>query len=139
MPVEPAWSDYYRDEMDAAWLYRTLARTESDPQRRTIFENLATVEDEHVERWRALFQEHGGRVPAHAPSLRSRVLAAVAGVFGSSAVLPLIVAEESREVGSNPPSTRSTCRRRSAAKASPGTVMRPAGTSGALSMASTTG
>jgi VIT1/CCC1 family predicted Fe2+/Mn2+ transporter len=100
MPVEPAWSEYYRDEMDAAWLYRTLARTESNPQRRTIFENLATVEDEHVERWRALFQEHGGTVPPHAPSLRSRVLAAVAGVFGSSAVLPLIVAEESREVGS---------------------------------------
>jgi VIT1/CCC1 family predicted Fe2+/Mn2+ transporter len=98
--VEPTWNEYYRDEMDAAWLYRTLARTESNVQRRVIFDNLAKVEDDHVERWRALFQEHGGTVPTHAPSLRSRTLAGLARVFGSSVVLPLIVAEESREVGS---------------------------------------
>ena len=30
MPIEPAWTEYYRDEMDAAWLYRALARTESE-------------------------------------------------------------------------------------------------------------
>jgi VIT1/CCC1 family predicted Fe2+/Mn2+ transporter/rubrerythrin len=100
VPVEPAWSEYYKDEMDAAWLYRALARTESNPQRLAIFENLAKVEDEHVDRWRSLFHEHGGTVPSHTPSLRSRMLAGVAHLFGSSVVLPLIVAEESREVGS---------------------------------------
>jgi VIT1/CCC1 family predicted Fe2+/Mn2+ transporter len=100
MPVEPAWSEYYRDEMDAAWLYRALARVEANPQRRAIFDNLAKVEDEHVERWRALFHEHGGDVPPHSPSFRSRMLAAVARLLGSGSVLPLIIAEESREVGS---------------------------------------
>jgi VIT1/CCC1 family predicted Fe2+/Mn2+ transporter len=96
MAVEPSWSEYYLDEMDAAW----LSRTETKPERRAIFDNLAKVEDEHVERWRTLFQEHGGTVPPHSPSVRSRLLARVAGLFGSSAVLPLIIAEESREVGS---------------------------------------
>src|SRR5437764_6711054 len=86
--------------MDAAWLYRALARVESNPQRRAIFDNLAKVEDEHVERWRALFHEHGGEVPKHSPSMRSRMLAAVAHLLGSGSVLPLIIAEESREVGS---------------------------------------
>jgi VIT1/CCC1 family predicted Fe2+/Mn2+ transporter len=100
VPVEPAWSEYYTDEMDAAWLYRALARVERSVQRRTIFENLAKVEDEHVERWRALFHEHGGEVPPHSPSMRSRMLVAVARIFGSRAVLPIIIAEESREVGS---------------------------------------
>ena len=100
MPVEPAWGEYYGDEMDAAWLYRALARVESNPQRRAIFDNLAKVEDEHVERWRALFHEHGGEVPAHSPSLRSRMLALVARLLGSGSVLPLIIAEEAREVGS---------------------------------------
>ena len=100
MPVEAAWSEYYLDEMDAAWLYRALARVESNPQRRAIFDNLAKVEDEHVERWRSLFQEHGGEVPSHSPSVRSRLLAGVAHLLGSGAVLPLIIAEESREVGS---------------------------------------
>jgi VIT1/CCC1 family predicted Fe2+/Mn2+ transporter/rubrerythrin len=100
VPVEAAWSEYYLDEMDAAWLYRALARVEANPQRRAIFDNLAKVEDEHVERWRALFHEHGGDVPSHKPSVRSRMLAAVARLLGSGAVLPLIIAEESREVGS---------------------------------------
>ena len=100
MPVEASWSEYYLDEMDAAWLYRALARVESNPQRRAIFDNLAKVEDEHVQRWRSLFQEHGGEVPSHSPSVRSRLLAGVAHLLGSGAVLPLIIAEESREVGS---------------------------------------
>jgi vacuolar iron transporter family protein len=100
VPVEATWSDYYLDEMDAAWLYRALARAEANPQRRTIFDNLAKVEDEHVERWRALFEQHGGTVPSHRPSMRSRMLAAIARLLGSGAVLPLIIAEESREVGS---------------------------------------
>ena len=99
MAIEPAWSDHYCDEMDAAWLYRALAHVESNPERRAIFDNLARVEDEHVERWRMLFQEHGGTAPAHAPSMRSRLLAGIARVLGSGAVLPLIIAEESREVG----------------------------------------
>src|SRR5438477_7437508 len=86
--------------MDAAWLYRALARTEGDAKRREIFVNLAKVEDEHVERWKALFHEHGGDLPDHAPSMRSRMLAAVAHLLGSGSVLPLIIAEESREVGS---------------------------------------
>jgi vacuolar iron transporter family protein len=100
VPVEAVWSEYYLDEMDAAWLYRALARVESNPQRRAIFTSLAKVEDEHVERWRSLFHEHGGEVPTHSPSIRSRMLAGIAGLFGSGAVLPLIIAEESREVGS---------------------------------------
>jgi VIT1/CCC1 family predicted Fe2+/Mn2+ transporter/rubrerythrin len=98
--IEPAWNEYYTDEMDAAWLYRALARVERNVQRRAIFENLARVEDDHVERWRSLFHEHGGEVPPHSPSIRSRMLAAVARLLGSGAVLPLIIAEESREVGS---------------------------------------
>src|SRR5262245_13527630 len=86
--------------MEGAWWERTLGAAEANAQRRAIFHKLAGVEDEHVARWRTLFQQHGGTVPTHVPSLRSRLLAAVARILGSSAVLPLIVAEESREVGS---------------------------------------
>ena len=100
MAVDPVWNEYYRDEMDAAWLYRALARCEKDPARRTIFERLVTVEDAHVERWRGLFETHGGAVPSHVPSLQTRALALTARVFGSSTVLPIIVRQETREVGS---------------------------------------
>lgn len=100
MAVDPVWAEYYRDEMDAAWLYRLLASYERDPARRVIFERLATVEDAHVERWRGLFQAQGGKLPSHTPSLQTRALAWAARVFGSSAVLPIIVRQETREVGS---------------------------------------
>jgi hypothetical protein len=33
------------------------------------------VEDAHVQRWRGLFKSHGGAVPTHTPSLRTRLLA----------------------------------------------------------------
>lgn len=99
MGVDPTWSEHYRDEMDAAWLYRRLATSERDPQRRGIFDRLARVEDAHAARWRELFQAHREAPPAHRPSARSRLLAWLAARFGSTSVLPFVVAEETREVG----------------------------------------
>ena len=98
MAVEPTWSDHYLDEMDAAWLYRRLARTERDDRRRDIFERLAGVEDAHAGRWRELFAANQATPPEHTPSTRTRLLAWIAGRFGSSAILPFVVAEETREV-----------------------------------------
>jgi VIT1/CCC1 family predicted Fe2+/Mn2+ transporter/rubrerythrin len=86
--------------MDAAWLYRALASREKNPSRRSIFERLAMVEDAHVDRWRGLFQAAGGQVPDHSPSFQTRILAWVGQRFGSSVVLPIIVRQESQEVGS---------------------------------------
>jgi VIT1/CCC1 family predicted Fe2+/Mn2+ transporter/rubrerythrin len=99
MAVEASWHEHYLDEMDAAYLYRALARVEPDARRRTVFERLAKVEDEHVDRWRALFHSNDTEPPAFSPSRRSRLLAWVAGRFGSSLVLPLVLAEETREIG----------------------------------------
>jgi VIT1/CCC1 family predicted Fe2+/Mn2+ transporter len=100
MAVDPDWAQYYLDEMDAAWLYRALASCERDPARKKIFERLVTVEDAHVERWKVLFAAQGADVPVFAPSFHSRVLAWAGRVFGSSAVLPIIVRQETREVTS---------------------------------------
>lgn len=100
MAIDPVWAEYYRDELDAAWLYKSLASVEQDASRRRVFERLARVEEAHVARWRGLFVTHGGTVPSHSPSMRTRLLAWVGRTFGSSVVLPMIVAQESREVGS---------------------------------------
>lgn len=93
-----SWDEHYRDEKDAAFLYRALAGSERDPARRQIFERLAEVEDRHIERWVELFREDGRAVPAHRPSWKARALAALARGFGPSSVLPLVLAEEGREV-----------------------------------------
>src|SRR3954470_16597071 len=94
----PVWDEHYRDERDAAFLYRRLAAAEKDAARRDLFERLAVVEDRHVARWEDLFREGGRPLPPYTPAARTRVLAWVATRFGPNVVLPLILAEEGREV-----------------------------------------
>ncbi len=93
-----SWDEHYRDERDAAFLYRRLAVAETDAKRRDLFERLAVVEDRHVARWEELFREGGRPLPSYKTAARTRALAWVATRFGPNVVLPLILAEEGREV-----------------------------------------
>jgi VIT1/CCC1 family predicted Fe2+/Mn2+ transporter len=95
---EPSWDEHYCDERDAAFLYRSLAAVETDHARRELFERLAIVEDRHSARWEELFREGGRPLPAYRTALRTRALAWLAKRFGPGLVLPLILAEEGREV-----------------------------------------
>jgi VIT1/CCC1 family predicted Fe2+/Mn2+ transporter/rubrerythrin len=96
--ADPTWDDHYSDERDAAYLYRALAAVEVDGERRQLFEKLAHVEDRHVQRWEELFREHKRPLPAYATAFRTRALAWLARRFGTSMILPLMLAEEGREV-----------------------------------------
>lgn len=98
MIEEQTWDAHYRDEKDAAFLYRALAAAEEEPTRRQLFQKLAAVEDRHVERWQDVFRDAGRPLPTHHTSGRTRILAAVARWFGPESILPLVLAEEGREV-----------------------------------------
>ncbi len=100
MSVDPEWAGYYRDEMDAAWLYRRLASVEPNAERRSIFERLAQLEDAHVERWRELFAAQGAGVPTHTVGLQTRLLAWTAKLLGPASVLPIVVRQETAEASS---------------------------------------
>ena len=93
-----AWEEHYLDECDAAYLYRRLASKERDEARRNLFLKLADVEDRHVARWAELFKSSGQSLPSFSPTAKSRLLAWVGTRFGTNSILPLIVAEEGREV-----------------------------------------
>ena len=95
---DATWDEHYSDERDAAFLYRQLAGLEPNDERRDLFERLARVEDRHVLRWEELFREGARRLPVYAPSLRTRALAWLARWFGTGMILPLLLAEEGREV-----------------------------------------
>ena len=95
---DATWDGHYRDERDAAYLYRALAAVETDLDRRDLFEKLAAVEDRHVERWQDLFRLGGRPLPPYNTAWRTRALAWLARRFGPDLVLPLILAEEGREV-----------------------------------------
>jgi VIT1/CCC1 family predicted Fe2+/Mn2+ transporter/rubrerythrin len=96
--ADASWDEHYRDERDAAFLYRALAAVEKNADRKQLFEKLAIVEDRHAERWEELFAQSGRPLPAYATASRTRLLAWVAKHFGNSVILPLMLAEEGREV-----------------------------------------
>lgn len=95
---DQSWDEHYRDERDAAFLYRELAKAEQGAERRDLFERLAAVEDKHASRWEDLFRQAGRPLPAYQTALRTRALAWMARSFGTGSVLPMMLAEEGREV-----------------------------------------
>ncbi len=89
---------HWQDEADAAFLYRVLASSEGDPKRRDIYSRLAEVEDRHVQIWSELLSRNGLPPSTHRPSARARLLAFLGRRFGPNFLLPLLLAEEGREV-----------------------------------------
>jgi VIT1/CCC1 family predicted Fe2+/Mn2+ transporter len=89
---------HWQDEADAAFLYRLLADAESDPAKSSIYRRLAEVEDRHLEIWAALLAQHGRKIGPHKPTARTRLLAFLGRRFGPGFLLPMLLAEEGREV-----------------------------------------
>ena len=89
---------HWQDEADAAYLYRVLAEAEPDAKKQDVYRRLAAVEDRHVEIWAALLAQHGRAPVAHRPTARTRLLAFLGRRFGSGFLLPMLLAEEGREV-----------------------------------------
>jgi VIT1/CCC1 family predicted Fe2+/Mn2+ transporter len=93
-----AFQHHWQDEADAAYLYRLLSAAESDPKKSTLYRHLAEVEDRHVEVWGGLLRQHGRDPGTFKPSTRTRLLASLGRVFGPGFLLPMLLAEEGREV-----------------------------------------
>ncbi len=89
---------HLQDEADAAFLYRILASIESDAAKRDVYERLAGVEDRHVTIWEALIRKAGGVPKPFRPTGRTRLLAWLGKRFGTGFLLPMLLAEEGREV-----------------------------------------
>jgi len=89
---------HWQDEADASYLYGILASLESDPRKKDIYQRLSEVEQRHLEIWARLIQENGGTVKPFKPGGRTRLLAKLGRFFGPGFLLPMLLAEEGREV-----------------------------------------
>lgn len=87
----------YVIEMDGIALYRAMAAVDKDRKRSEIFEKLAQNEERHAQRWARLIESGGGKVPAHRPSARVRLLGWLARHFGTKRVIPIISSLEARD------------------------------------------
>ncbi|MFN2397033.1 MAG: VIT1/CCC1 transporter family protein [Gemmatimonadaceae bacterium] len=89
---------HWQDEADAAFLYRVLAKSEPDARKKDLYSRLATVEDRHVAIWGELLTRHGRPPQPFHPSARARILAFLSRTAGPKFLLPMLLAEEGREV-----------------------------------------
>ncbi|MDB4907644.1 MAG: putative rane protein [Gemmatimonadetes bacterium] len=97
-PDLDTFEHHWQDEADAAFLYRILSESESDQQKSDIYRRLAEVEDRHVEVWGDLLRQHGRTPRPFRPTGRTRMLAWLGRRFGPKFLLPMLLAEEGREV-----------------------------------------
>jgi VIT1/CCC1 family predicted Fe2+/Mn2+ transporter len=97
-PDLDAFHHHWQDEADAAYLYRLLSAAETDAKKSDLYRRLAEVEDRHVQIWAGLLREHGRDPGGFRPSARTRLLAGLGKVFGPGFLLPMLLAEEGREV-----------------------------------------
>jgi len=91
------WLEHWRDEVDAAFLYRRIAAAETDAKRSKVFGDLAQVEDHHVVRWEQVLRGAGAAVPPLRPSLRARIIALIGRLLGWRLLASILLAEEGRE------------------------------------------
>jgi VIT1/CCC1 family predicted Fe2+/Mn2+ transporter len=92
------WLHHLQDEADAAFLYRRLATAEVNQDKAKIYSHLAEVEDRHTKIWLDLLAANGHSASAPGPTARARLMGWVAGKFGTRFLLPMLLAEEGREV-----------------------------------------
>ena len=97
-PDLDTFAHHWQDEADAAYLYRLLADAEPDGKKSDLYRRLAAVEDRHVEIWAELLRQHGRQPGTFATSTRTRLLATLGRMFGPAFLLPMLLAEEGREV-----------------------------------------
>jgi VIT1/CCC1 family predicted Fe2+/Mn2+ transporter len=94
------FAHHWQDEADAAYLYRVLASVEPEATKRDVYERLAAVEDRHTVIWAEVIAKNGGKVGKFSPAGRTRLLAWLGRRFGPGFLLPMLIAEEGREVKS---------------------------------------
>jgi len=89
---------HWQDEADAAYLYDILADAEKDTKKQDLYRRLAEVERRHVRIWGDLLTSNGRPPKPFRPSGRARLMAALGRTVGPRVLLPMLLAEEGREV-----------------------------------------
>ena len=94
------WKYHLQDEIDAAFLYRTLAELINNEKRKNTYLQLAGVEDKHVNAWRELLQQNNITIKKQSPSAKARFISWFSKKFGPALLTRMMLQEEASEVKS---------------------------------------
>ena len=84
----------WQDEIESAFLYRSLSNIEKQPALAEIYRKLAITEETHATFWEEKLQALGHRLPSRRVGWRTRSLALLAKWFGAQFILPTVNAME---------------------------------------------
>ena len=94
------WRSHLQDEVDAAFLYRTLAGIIKNSKQQDIYIQLAEIEDKHTEVWEKLLNDYKITFDKRIPSFKSNVIAWYSKKFGPGLLSKYMLKEEASEVKS---------------------------------------
>jgi len=86
----------WREEMQSAWLYERLAQAESDPKKQRLFRALAEAARVQAGIWAGQMRDRNKEPPEFRPSLRARVVVALAAGLGPRRIRPVLSAMKVR-------------------------------------------
>ena len=92
------YKEYLDSELEAAAIYSALARTERDPSRAKVFEDLVQAEMRHAARWAGKLGIDPLSLEPSGLGVKGRLTQLVARVFGTRRVLPVLLRTEAKEV-----------------------------------------
>ncbi len=94
------WRFHLQDEVDAAFLYRTLASLITDPKKNKIYLQLAEVEDKHVTIWKEQLIKYNQKINSSVPSTKAKFVSWFSKKFGPALLTRMMLKEEATEVKS---------------------------------------
>ncbi len=86
----------WREEKQSAWLYRELTRAEREPRIAALFAELADMAEAQARIWEKRLRAEGAPPPPFRPSLRARLVAALARWLGPRRIRPVLAAMKVR-------------------------------------------
>lgn len=89
---------YLKNELKAAALYSSLVRIEANPERARVFQDLQSAELGHAQVWAEKLGIDANDMPSGSLGIVGLFCIAVARVFGTNAIIPLLLWEEGGEL-----------------------------------------
>ena len=89
--------EFWQDERESEFLYRTFAQVEEDAGLRSVYGRLADAEARHAAKWEDELRALGTEPGRFRPSWRTRTLAWLARRFSPAMVAPTISEQETRD------------------------------------------